>query len=261
MEFSRRQFANTSVAAGLLMASKSRNASRTKAVVFDAFPILDSRPVFATAQQLFPEKGAELSTLWRNRQFEYTWLRSLSGHYGGFWQVTGDALAFAAKTLDIELTHENRTVLMNAWLQLRCWPEAPGALGALKRSGLRLAFLSNMSLPMLEAGIRNSGLETMFDRVLSTDLVRVFKPDPRAYRAASDALHLPPHEITFAASAGWDAAGSSAFGFKTFWVNRMHQPPEELEFAADAAGSTLDDLVAWIMTEPSRRRLPPASPV
>jgi 2-haloacid dehalogenase len=249
MKFSRRQLAYTSVAAGLLIASKSLSASQTKAVVFDAFPILDSRPVFALAQQLFPEKGAELSALWRNRQFEYTWLRTLSVHYSDFWRVTSDALTFAAKTLDIEITNEHRAVLMNAWLQLRCWPEVPAALSSLKRSGFRLAFLSNMSSPMLEAGIRNSGLETMFDHVLSTDRVRVFKPDPRAYRMASDALHLPTSEITFAASAGWDAAGARAFGFQTFWVNRMNQHPEELEFAADAVGSSLDDLVGWIMTK------------
>jgi 2-haloacid dehalogenase len=174
--------------------------------------------------------------------------------------VTGDALAFAAKTLDVELTNEKRAALMNAWLQLRCWPEVPAALGSLRKSGLLLAFLSNMTFPMLEAGIRNSGLETVFDLVLSTDRVRVFKPDPRSYQMAADALHLPARDITFAASAGWDAAGARAFGFNVFWVNRMNQHAEELEFAADAAGSTLDDLVAWIMTKQVRRHLPPVSP-
>ena len=113
---------------------------------------------------------------------------------------------------------------MDAYLQLRCWPDVPAALDSLKSAGLRLAFLSNMTAPMLQAGIRNSRLEGLFDRVLSTDRVRVYKPDPRAYHMALDAFRLERHEILFSAFAGWDAAGARSFGYPTFWVNRLKQP-------------------------------------
>jgi 2-haloacid dehalogenase len=226
--------------------SITRAAMSTKAVIFDAFPILDPRPVWQLAADLFPSKGAELANLWRIKQFEYAWLRTLSNNYADFWQVTGDALVFAAKSLQLELAQEKRSLLMNAWLRLKCWPDVPDALRTLKSRGLRLAFLSNLTPKMLDSGIRNSGLEGMFDAVLSTDRVRSYKPDPRAYRMALESLHLRPQEITFVAFAGWDAAGARTFGYDTFWVNRQNQPAEELGAAADGAGSTMADLVTHL---------------
>ena len=129
----------------------------------------------------------------------------MTRRYVDFWQVTEDALRFAAKMLELDLTSSKRAQLMDAYLAIRCWPEAPAALRALKNAGIRLAFLSNLTPKMLEAGIRNSGLETFFDYVLSADRVNVFKPDPRAYRMGIEAFGLRREEILFAAFAGWDA--------------------------------------------------------
>jgi len=217
-----------------------------KAVAFDALTTLDPRPVFALAENLFPGKGADLAAAWRTRQFEYTWLRTISRRYIDFWQVTEDALVFAANMLKLNLTGNQRVRLMDTYLAIRCWPDAPAALRALKDKGTRLAFLSNWTVEMLEAGIRNSGLEQVFDHVLSTDRVGAFKPDPRAYQMGVDAFGLKREEILFAAFGGWDAAGAKAFGYPTFWVNRQNQPAEELGVKADHAGATLDDLVRSI---------------
>jgi 2-haloacid dehalogenase len=202
--------------------------------------------VFVLGEELFPGRGTGLANIWRDRQFEYAWLRTMSRRYADFWQVTEDALVFAAKTLELDLTSEKRDRLMGAWLAIRCWPDVPAALGALKNAGVRLAFLSNMTRKMLEAGIRNSALEGVFEHVLSTDRVKVYKPDPRAYQMGIDAFRLKRGEILFAAFAGWDAAGAKAFGYPAFWVNRQNQPAEELGMIPDAAGATLDDLVRHI---------------
>lgn len=217
-----------------------------KAVAFDAFPIFDPRPIFALAENLFAEKGAALVTAWRIRQFEYTWLRTLSSRYVDFWRVTEDALVFAGKMLKVDLTTNQRVRLMDAYLAIRCWPDAPAALRSLKASGIRLALLSNMTRQMLDAGIRNSGLQEIFEHVLSTDRVAAFKPHPRAYQMGVDALGLKRKEILFAAFGGWDAAGAKAFGYPTFWVNRQNQPAEELGLPADHSGQTLDDLVRYL---------------
>ena len=236
---------------GLALQSFSADAaafrSSIKAVAFDGFPILDPRPVFALVDQLYPERGAELSNVWRTRQFEYTWLRTMSRRYADFWQVTDDALVFAAKSLKLELTPEKHTRLMDAYLNLRCWPDVPEALRSLKKAGIRLAFLSNLTAKMLDAGIRNSQLDGSFDHVLSTDRVKVYKPDPRAYQMGVDVFGLKPDQILFAAFAGWDAAGAKSFGYRTFWVNRQNQPAEELGVAADATGGNLIDLARYLV--------------
>ena len=234
----------------LLSSAKKALASRSniQAIAFDGFAILDPRPVFALVDELYPEKGVELSNLWRTRQFEYTWLRTLSHRYSDFRQVTDDALVFAGKALKLELSPQKHARLMETYFRLRCWADVPAALSSLKKAGIRTALLSNLTSGMLEAGIRNSQLDGMFDHVLSTDRVRVYKPDPHAYQMGVEAFGLNPEQILFGAFAGWDAAGAKSFGYPTFWVNRQNQPAEQLGVAADASGSTLQDLVAFVMS-------------
>lgn len=248
----RRDFLNlaaASLAAGALESAPPAYAAanpQIRAVAFDAFPIFDPRPVFALAEQLFPGKGNELGNAWRTRQFEYQWLRALSGHYSDFWQVTEDALVFAARMLKLDLTAEKRRELMGAYLALKAWPDVPPALQALRSAGLRLAFLSNATPKILDSGIRNSGLQGVFEHVLSTDAVRTYKPDPKAYRMGIDAFGLRREEIAFVAFAGWDVAGAKWFGYPTFWVNRMNLPLEELGAAPDATGGSLAELVDFV---------------
>lgn len=218
---------------------------KIRAVAFDGFPIIDPRPVFAKADAMFPGKGGELSTAWRTRQFEYTWLRTMSGSYVDFWQVTEEALVFAAKLVKLEMSGAQRDQLMESYLKLKAWPDAAEALKKLKDAGIRMAFLSNFTVEMLDATVRNSGLQDIFEPHLSTDRVQAFKPDPRAYRMGVDAFGMEREEIAFAAYAGWDAAGAKRFGYPTFWVNRANAPLEELGVAPDGTGAGLQDLVGF----------------
>ncbi len=135
---------------------------------------------------------------------------------------------------------------MGAFLELKAWPDAEPVLRSLRDAGIRLALLSNATPKILAAGIRNAGLQGLFEHVLSTDAIRTFKPDPRAYQMAVDAFGLARHEIVFAAFAGWDVAGARWFGFPTFWVNRAGSPAEELGVAPDAAGRELAGLASFM---------------
>ena len=255
MPLNRREFLNlaaTSIATGVLISHPLASAATTpkfKAIAFDAFPIFDPRPVFALAEQLFPGKGTELSNAWRTRQFEYQWLRALSGRYADFWQATEDALVFAGEMLKLDLTPDKRKQLMEAYLALKTWPDVPQALDSLKDAGMRLAFLSNATTQILDAGIKNSKLEGVFEHVLSTDKIKTYKPDPRAYRMAIDAFGLKKEEILFVAFAGWDAAGAKSFGYTTFWVNRLNLPAERLGVTPDAVGQNLSDLVSFVKAQ------------
>jgi 2-haloacid dehalogenase len=237
MSVNRRKFV-TLAAAGAVTATTIAPAAKGastkfKAIAFDGFPIIDPRPVFARAEEIFPGKGAELSNAWRIRQFEYTWLRTIGGRY--------------ARMLKIDLSAGQRDQLMQTYLKLKAWPDVAPALAQLKAAGIRMAFLSNLTDPMLDAAIGNSGLEGLFEGHLSTDKVGAFKPDPRAYRMGVDAFNLRKEEIAFAAFAGWDAAGAKWFGYPTFWVNRLNLPVEELGVAPDGIGSGLDDFVKFVL--------------
>jgi 2-haloacid dehalogenase len=167
MFVNRRKFV-TLAAAGAVTATTvtpdAKGASaKFKAIAFDGFPIIDPRPVFARVEEIFPGKGQELSNAWRIRQFEYTWLRTLGGRYIDFWQVTEQSLVFAAKVQQIDLSAGQRDQLMQTYLKLKVWPDVAPALQQLRDAGIRMAFLANLTDAMLDAVVRNSGLEGYFE--------------------------------------------------------------------------------------------------
>ena len=227
-------------------AEEANKEAKIELVLFDAFPVFDPRPIFESLETMAPGRGKNLGELWRNRQFAYTWLRTAAGEYEDFWKVTRDGLLYAAEATDVALSPRQVEKIMNGYLTLKPWPDAPAALETLKTAGLRLAFLSNFTPRMLRAAIESAGLEGTFEQALSTDAGQTYKPDPRAYRLAIEALSIPRDRILFVPFAGWDAAGAKWFGYETFWVNRLGAPPEVLGVKADGMGSNLDDLVAYL---------------
>jgi 2-haloacid dehalogenase len=216
-----------------------------QAVAFDAFTIFDPRAVVPAVEAAAPGRGAVLTAAWRTRQFEYGWLRTLTGSYVDFWQITGDALEYAFEAEKIALPPAARARIMEAHLRLDPWPDAAAALKAMAGTGLRLAYLTNWTQAMLEANTKAAGLTGLFEVMLSTDSVRAYKPDPRAYAMAETTLRIPREKIVFAAFGGWDAAGGKAFGLDTFWVNRLGAPIERLGVQPDAVGGTLSELAHY----------------
>ena len=251
MLFSRREFValTTATLAGVETSCAIRPpalANRTKVVAFDALAIFDPRPVGQIAANLFPERAGELMASWRSRQFEYTWLRSTADRYADFWKTTRDALMFAGRSLGIELPADQVGRLMQGFLELRAYPDVPAALTSLKSAGLRLAILSDFTPAMLKASVGNSHLDDAFDALLSTDLVRVSKPAPAAYRMAMNSLGVELDAVTFVPSAPWDAAGSRWFGYDTFWLNRQDLPAEELDVVAHATAEDMAGLLTYV---------------
>jgi 2-haloacid dehalogenase len=232
---------------GANRAGHADGPARHKAIAFDGFVLIDPRPLAVRAEALFPGQGAALMEAWRRRQFEYTWLRTLSRRYADFWQVTQEALTVAGAALKLDMPSEARDRLMQTFLELKTWPDVAPALRDLKARGVRMAFLANPTLRMLQAPIENSALDGLLEEPLSTDRVQAYKPDPRAYQMGLDAFGLAREQIVFAASASWDAAGAKAFGYPSFWVNRTNLPIEALGAAPDAIGSGMADLAKFVI--------------
>lgn len=196
-----------------------------EAFVFDAYGTLfDVHSVQRRAEEFFPGKGAQLSQLWRAKQLEYTWLRSLMGRYAPFSAVTREALGYAAEALGLELTQQRQQALLEEYHRLALFPDAAAAFP--RFAGRRLAILSNGSPDMLEPLVAQSGLR--LDAVLSVDAAKVYKPSPQVYDLAVAALGIPRERIGFVSSNCWDALGARAYGFVTFWVNRGGAPLDRL---------------------------------
>ena len=223
-----------------------REASQ-RGVLFDALALFDTRSVAFVAEEIYPGRAATLMASWRTRQFEYSWLRVVTGHYADFWQCTEDSLRWSTASLGLPLTDAQRHRLMQAYLNLRPWPDVRPALETFRDAGFRVGVLSNFTPPMLDAAIRGNDLEALCGRVISTHEVRTYKPDPRAYQLGIEALHRPRERIVFAAFGGWDAAGAKLFGYPTYWVNRLQAPAEELGAPRlDGIGRSLSDLQVYM---------------
>jgi len=210
-----------------------------EACVFDAFGTLFD---FASAARKCSDLPADdlvrLTTLWRDKQLQYTWLRTVQGRHADFWQVTADALDFTLETLQLD-RGGLRERLMQLYLALDVFPEVPEMLRRLKADGLRTAILSNGSPAMLASLVTHAGLDDLFDHVLSVETVGVFKPDPRVYQLAVDRLQVAAPRIAFQSSNGWDAHAASAFGMTVVWCNRYGQAAEHLPGRPDREITTL----------------------
>ncbi len=222
--------------------SHSVSLSGIQACVFDAYGTLfDVHSAVAAHRMRLGEKAEGVSSQWRTKQLEYTWLRSLMGHHADFWQVTAEALDYALASYDT-VDPGLRSDLLDAYLRLDGYPEVADTLRNLKNAGIRCAILSNGSPQMLAAAADNAGLSELLDAVWSVEDVGVFKPAPQVYRLATTRFDLRADQIAFMSSNGWDCAGAAAFGLRVVWVNRFGQKPERLPFGPEAELRSLSDL-------------------
>ena len=232
------------------MTQTSRSLDGVQACVFDAYGTLFDFASAASRADVPEDRRAALTTLWRDKQIQYAWLRTLENRYADFWQVTGDALDFALESLGLE-SPRLRERLMDLYLGLEPFAEVPAVLSTLRAAGFRTAILSNGSPMMLEALVKRSGLEAMFDAVLSADAVRAFKTHPDVYQYALNSLGLTAPQITFQSSNAWDAWGASDFGMRVVWCNRYGQRRERLPGSPDFEIRTLAELPALLGHGPS----------
>jgi 2-haloacid dehalogenase len=218
-----------------------------KACVFDAYGTLfDVHSAVGKHDKRLGDVAGDVSSLWRTKQLEYTWLRSLMKKHADFWQVTQDALDYALDVFNIT-DQQLRNDLIDAYLELKCYSEVPETLAKLKDSGRQIAILSNGSPTMLEAVVKSSGLEDLIQANLSVEMVGIFKPDPTVYQLAIDRLGVPAAEIVFVSANAWDASGATAFGLRVAWINRFDQRPERLPFQPDVEIKTLAELPGLLM--------------
>jgi 2-haloacid dehalogenase len=211
------------------------------ALVFDAYGTLfDVHAVVQRCEAFWPGRGTALSQLWRAKQLEWTWQRSLMRRYAPFSRVTREALAYACETLGLACEAARGDALMDEYRRLATYPEVPEALARLQAGGRQLAILTNGSPDMIEPLVAHHGLR--FAAVLSVDELGVYKPAPEVYALAATRLGVPAAAIGFVSSNCWDALGARSFGFRAWWINRSGAPLDRLDFAPEGTLRGLGEL-------------------
>jgi 2-haloacid dehalogenase len=220
---------------------------RFKAVAFDYFVIFDPSSIAPFVEREFPGKGREFTRAWQSRQFDYAFLRTITGEFRDFFQVTGDALDYTAEAMNLTLSPEARTRLLNAYLMLTPWPDAASGLRELRNAGVKIITIANFSSEMLRKNADRSGITDLFDELLSTEVNQTYKPDAKAYELGLKRLHLRKRDVVFAAFGGWDVYGAKTFGYRTFWMNRFGLPVEKLGITPDGASGDFQGLLDFVL--------------
>ncbi|MGB3589834.1 MAG: haloacid dehalogenase type II [Tunicatimonas sp.] len=214
---------------------------KINAFVFDAYGTLfNINSLDERLAHYFGKQAEAISTTWRRKQLEYTWLRALMQRYAPFSQVTQDALTYSCQLAKVKLTDEIRMDLLHRYGVLKAYPDVPGVLQQLSQTH-RLTILSNADPSFLEQAVENNQLNSYLEAVLSADTLQTFKTAPQVYQLAVDTLQLPPEQIAFVTSNPWDVAGAKSFGLITVWINRGNIP-EQLGFSADHEIAGLKEL-------------------
>lgn len=210
--------------------------------VFDAYGTLfDVHSAVGRYRDEVGPKADLLSAIWRAKQLEYTWIHARVERPATFASLTEQSLDFASAAIG-GIPKDLREELLSAYRALHAYPEVPDVLDHLKGSGARLAILSNGDPEMLDAAVHSAGFDGVFDAVLSTSHVGVFKPAMACYKMASDFFNAAPTDISFQSSNRWDIAGAHVFGFKTVWINRTGAPDEYPAMPANRIITNLSEL-------------------
>ena len=215
---------------------------KPRALLFDAYGTLfDVHSVALRTGDGIAGDLYSLSTLWRQKQLEFTWLRALMERYEDFWNVTEAALRLAVRQLKIQASEAQLDSLMQAYLFPSAFPDVRPALEHLK--GFPLAILSNGTPKMLKSAVNCNDLRSCFTEIISVDRVKTYKPSAQVYALGPQILNFPAEEILFVSSNSWDAAGAKAFGYRVCSCNRSGAEMEHLGFAPDMIVSELHDLM------------------
>ncbi|MBT8582853.1 haloacid dehalogenase type II [Polynucleobacter paneuropaeus] len=212
-----------------------------RALAFDAYgTVFDVHSVVTLAETMFPGKGKELSQLWRSKQIEYMFLRTIMGRYIPHDQNTEAGLTYSMKYLGLPGGASERKALMDAYEKLSPFDDARKTLP--KLNGIKKAILSVGTPSLLTNLVGNAGIASQFDALLSVDEVKVYKPHPRTYQLATDKFNLQRHEIGFVTSNYFDVAGAKAFGFQVIWINRNSALPDELGLLPDIELNSIENI-------------------
>jgi 2-haloacid dehalogenase len=215
-----------------------------EAVVFDAYGTLyDVQSVASITEQAFPGQGGMITQVWRIKQLEYTWMRSLMRRYQDFSVITRESLAYTLRCLGLTCDDATFEAIMEKYLHLDLYPDAAATLAALH--GRKLAILSNGSTDMLNALVKNSGLDRVLDATISIDARKIFKPSPDTYSLIEERLGVPPASVLFVSSNPWDAAGAKAFGLNVAWIERVS--PEAMARACAKTDAVAPLTMFWAL--------------
>ena len=204
-----------------------------KIYVFDAYGTLFD--VDHACKEMAIQLGdnwEKLSSIWRQKQLEYSWLHNSMNEYDSFWKITKDSLEYAMNSLSMNSV-KIKNELLDLYFKIGAFEEVEEVLKKIKKNKIKTAILSNGSYDMLNSAVKNSKFDELISEVISVDECKKFKPHRDVYNLVIDKFNINKKNCIFFSSNCWDIHGASIFGFQTVWVNRKKNIDELLPGKVD----------------------------
>ena len=204
-----------------------------KIYVFDAYGTLFD--VDHACKEMAIQLGdnwEKLSSIWRQKQLEYSWLHNSMNEYDSFWKITKDSLEYAMNSLSMNSV-KIKNELLDLYFKIGAFEEVEEVLKKIKKNKTKTAILSNGSYDMLNSAVKNSKFDELISEVISVDECKKFKPHRDVYNLVIDKFNINKKNCIFFSSNCWDIHGASNFGFQTVWVNRKKNIDELLPGKVD----------------------------
>ena len=214
-----------------------------KIYVFDAYGTLFD--VDHACKEMAIQLGdnwEKLSSIWRQKQLEYSWLHNSMNEYVSFWKITKDSLEYAMGSLSINSV-KIKNELLDLYFKIGAFEEVEEVLKKIKKNKIKTAILSNGSYDMLNSAVKNSKFDELINEVISVDECKKFKPHADVYNLVIDKFNINKKNCIFFSSNCWDIHGASNFGFQTVWVNRKNNIDEFLPGKVDYQVQSLENYI------------------
>jgi len=217
---------------------------KPKVIIFDVNETLLDLDKMRTSIGKVLEGNEDLTPLWFSTMLHHSLVTTVTGDYQDFAKIGVAALMMVAQNNHIEITQEQALeAIKTPLLSLPAHSDVKSSLMTLRAQGYKIVCFTNSSNKGVETQFANAGLTDYFDKRMSIEDIKVYKPDLRAYAWALKQLNVKPEEALMVAAHGWDVAGAKAAGLQTAFIARPGKALYPLAIKPDYNVSNLAELV------------------
>ena len=189
---------------------------------------------------------------WFDELIKLSMVATMTGEYSDFSVLAKAALAVIAERHGKKVTPGAETQIMDVVRNLPAFPDVKPGLQKLKDAGFRLIVMTNSPLASAQHSIKSAGLGLLFEKVMSVDAVKKFKPSAEVYRYAAKEAGVDIGDIMMVAAHAWDTTGAIRAGAHGAFVKRPGEVLDPSSPKPDLIVSDMEDLAAQLLGHSNR---------
>jgi len=170
------------------------------------------------------EKALPFAMLWRDKQLEYSFRRSMMNCYEPFYTCTSNALDYCIDSFDVSITGDQHFSLIKRYQNLPVYEDVVNCLSSIsERSEIHIYALTNGPLEDVQRLFEHDDINQYFKDIISVDEIKKYKPDPAVYQHFLDRTRSSAEDSWLISGNAFDVIGAATFGMNSVWIRRTEQ--------------------------------------